>query len=206
MRFSPVLRPLILASASPRRKTLLKQLGEPFEISPVNIEEKLFLNQSPEENAEQLARQKARAMADILQKGTVIGCDTIVAVGDEILGKPDSIEDARRILSILSGKTQRVISGLSLIHVETGVELSGYDVTTVYTKHMTDQDIEAYIATGECFGKAGAYAIQETGDRFIERLEGSFDNVVGFPTELYLKFIKELEGIVEDAQGKTLVD
>jgi len=185
--------PVILASASPRRRNILSTLGVDFEIRPVTIDEPdpTGLGE-PSAAARELACWKARHVARSLKEGTVIGSDTIVAVGETILGKPASAGDARRILSFLSGKVQDVISGLCLVHKPTGVELSGFDRTRIYTKPMTLDEIDAYVATGECFGKAGAYAIQETGDRFVERIEGSFDNVVGFPTELFLETFEEL--------------
>ena len=187
------LKPLILASASPRRKAILERLGLEFDLRPFDVDETIHPGDTPETAAERLARRKAAAAAEVVTKGTIIGCDTLVAVKDTILGKPEDEGDAKRMLTFLSGKTQRVISGLALIHRSTGIELSGYASTTLYTRAMSSADIEAYVATGECFGKAGAYAIQETGDRFIERLEGSYDNVVGFPTELFLDSMAELE-------------
>lgn len=195
------LSPLILASASPRRKALLEGMGYDFQVRPSQIDESIHDNDSPEENAVRLACLKARSVLAQARTGTVIGCDTVVAVGSEVLGKPDGPDDARRILSFLSGKVQRVISGLCLISAATGIEISGFDVTRVYTKPMSRKEIDDYIATGECYGKAGAYAIQETGDRFIERLEGSFDNVVGFPSELFLQFLETLFRKVEERES-----
>jgi septum formation protein len=184
--------PLILASASPRRKSILERLGYAFEVVPADVEETVDGRFTPEENAERLARFKAQSVAGRLDHATVIGCDTLVAVGNRIVGKPADEKEAREILSFLSGKTQRVISGLCLIDPDRKAALTGHDVTLVYTRPMTMQEIDEYIETGECFGKAGAYAIQETGDRFIDRLEGSFDNVVGFPSELFHTFMEQL--------------
>lgn len=199
MKIGQRLAPLILASASPRRKTILERMGFDFDVVPAEVEETLDASRTPEENAERLARSKAGAVAGRLGRGTVIGCDTIVAVENRIMGKPGSEEEAREILSFLSGKKQRVISGLCLIHPGLGAELVGHDVTLVHTRPMSMQEIDEYIATGECFGKAGAYAIQETGDRFIDGLEGSFDNVVGFPSELFHEFIEQLSRRESDA-------
>jgi septum formation protein len=198
---SQSLSPLILASASPRRKALLESMGYDFEVYPSEVKERLREKETPEENAERLACLKARSVRDQVKRGTIIGCDTVVAVGTKVLGKPDGPEDARKILSFLSGKVQRVISGLCLISATEEIEISGYDVTRVYTKPMSAEEIDAYIATGECFGKAGAYAIQETGDRFIERLEGSFNNVVGFPSELFVQFLEALANQVEEPES-----
>lgn len=201
MKVDTVLHPLILASASPRRYDILQGLGLDFEVRPASIDEDLEPDLSPEQNAEKLACAKARAVAKPLARGTVIGSDTLVAVGDRILGKPGSEAEARSILSFLSGKKQRVISGICLIHLESGVELSGHEVTVVHTLPMSEEEIDAYIATGECYDKAGAYAIQETGDRFIERIEGSFDNVVGFPTERFQGFVKQLSTRLAEGGG-----
>jgi septum formation protein len=197
MKVSPSLCPLILASASPRRRKILKRLGLEFKVQPSDLEEDFQQDQSPEENAERLARNKALRVSDRVDKGTVIGCDTLVAVGKILIGKPASAKEAKEVLAFLSGKTQRVISGLCLIHVTTGKTWLGHDTTWVYTRPMSGQEIDAYVGTGECFGKAGAYAIQETGDRFIQRLEGSFDNVVGFPTELFEQSVRDLSLLLE---------
>lgn len=194
------LSPLILASASPRRKDLLERLGFEFDLRPSRVDELLDAD-TPERNAQRLAGLKARAVVEGLKSGVVIGCDTVVAVESEILGKPADEADARRILSYLSGKVQRVISGLCLIDVRSGIELCGHEVTWVHTRPMSPREIDEYIATGECFGKAGAYAIQETGDRFIDRLEGSFDNVVGFPTELFIRYWNELCQRTKEGEG-----
>jgi septum formation protein len=224
MEISATLEPLILASASPRRRDIMTRLGLRFEIKPSDVEEPDLAPPglpdddsaafsaaaieagacgSPAGLAETLATLKARRVAEQCSGGTVIGSDTVVAVGAAVLGKPGSEEDARRILSFLSGKTQEVISGLCIIHRPSGIELSGHDVTRIWTRHMTADDIDEYIATGECFGKAGAYAIQETGDRFVERIEGSFDNVVGFPTELFETMMAEMENRVVSLEGGT---
>jgi len=198
MKISPALHPLILASASPRRKKILDRLGYDFRIIPSTVEESFLSGQAPEKNAERLAREKAMDVAKRLDQGTVIGCDTVVAVEKKVLGKPASAEDARMILSCLSGKTQRVISGLYLFHVRSGIEKCGHEETSVFTRPMSRHDIDEYIATGECYGKAGAYAIQETGDRFIDKVEGSMDNVVGFPSVLFENLLNELARSVGD--------
>ena len=201
MEFSRTLMPLILASASPRRRRILERLGLRFEVRPVDLDEAAALagdRPAPADAAERLAVLKARAAARSGGPGTYIGSDTVVAVGDRMLGKPSSPEEARRILGFLSGKVQEVISGLCLIHRPSGIELRGREVTRIHTRPMSRSEIEEYVATGECFGKAGAYAIQETGDRFVARLEGSFDNVVGFPTELFLDRLSELDARVRD--------
>ena len=198
MKIDPFLEPLILASASPRRREILERMKCSFKVMPSSMEETVFAGLSPEDNAEELSKGKARAVAARLDRGTVVGCDTLVAVDKKILGKPASPEEAKRILTFLSGKMQKVISGLCLIHVKTGIELTGHEVTKVYTRPMSRRDVEDYVATGEGIDKAGAYAIQETGDRFIERLEGSFDNVVGFPTELFERLISILSDRLRD--------
>jgi len=194
--------PLVLASASPRRRDILERLGLTFRVRPAsNDEPEAAALGEPCAAARELACWKARNVAESIDAGTIIGSDTIVAVGKTILGKPASADDARQILAFLSGKVQDVISGLCLVHKPTGIELSGFDRTRIYTKPMTGGEIDAYVATGECFGKAGAYAIQETGDRFVEQIEGSFDNVVGFPTELFVSTVEELARKVNGTEG-----
>ncbi len=194
------LEPIVLASASPQRRRILERLGLDFEICPSHIDESgsgELDGLEPVHLAERLAISKARSVAKLRKEGTVIGADTVVTVGNIVLGKPRSREDAHRILTSLSGKVQEVVTGLCLFHVKPDIMLSGAEKTRVITKPMSKKDIDDYIATGECFGKAGAYAIQETGDRFVERLEGSFDNVVGFPTELFIRFFEELAGRIK---------
>lgn len=177
--------PWILASSSPRRRDILRRLGLSFETRPPVVDEAPRPDEAPAALAERLARAKAEAVSAQLAGAVVIGCDTVVAVDDRVLGKPASAAEARAMLTALSGRTHRVISGLCLIDATGGRSISGAECTEVAMRPWSDGEIEEYIASGECFGKAGAYAIQESADRFVVALRGSYDNVVGFPTDLF---------------------
>ena len=176
-------RPLILASASPRRRHLLLEIGLPFEVVVPHVDESPPPGVPPERVAVELAGRKARAVAALRPDALVLGADTVVAEGRDIIGKPANRADAVRILSQLSGSRHAVTTGVCLLDTAEGRELSDYVTTWVTMKPMTRQEIEAYVDSGEAYGKAGAYAIQETADRYVEKIEGSFSNVVGLPLE-----------------------
>jgi septum formation protein len=174
---------LVLASASPRRRDLLAARGVAFEVLPADVDEESERAPTPEDLAEALAQKKARAVAARLTEGVVLAADTVVAVGAATLGKPVDAADAARMLRTLSGTTHRVVTGFCARDVATGAERSGRVTTFVTMRRLTDADVADYVASGEPFGKAGGYAIQETGDRFVVALDGPFDNVVGLPVE-----------------------
>ena len=184
---------LILASTSPRRQKLLKQLGRPFRIIPPTADETLPYGLSPTQASEELAVRKAESVAKALRAGLVIGADTIVALGDRVIGKPTDCRHAIEILEQLCGQTQSVITGICLLDVETGRRRVASEVTQVTMRPTGRAEIEAYVDSGEGMGKAGAYAIQETGDRFVERVQGSLSNVVGLPLELLGRLLDEME-------------
>lgn len=187
------LKPLVLASGSPRRRRILAELGLEFEVAPAEIEELAPAGVSPGQAAESMARDKARAVASGRRAGTVIGADTIVVDDeDRLIGKPTDAADARAILGRLSATTHRVITGVALIHLPSGVELVEHETTRVTMREMSGQEITEYVASGESFGKAGAYAIQEKGDRFVSALDGDYDNVVGFPAARFRSMLERL--------------
>jgi septum formation protein len=197
-------RSLILASNSPRRRELLRQAGYRFEVRPPPIDDHgMAQPASPEALVESLAYMKATATiaADSLGQGLVLGADTIVALGDEVIGKPASEAEARRILARLAGAEQRVMTGLALVDAATGRRWLDHDVTRLRMRRMTPQEIDAYVASGEAMGKAGAYAIQETGDRYIEQMVGSLTNVVGLPMELLERLLKTAGYDPKEFQG-----
>ncbi|MBK6941117.1 MAG: septum formation protein Maf [Planctomycetes bacterium] len=178
--------PIVLASASERRKSILHRLGFAYRIDPADIDETPTPGASPREVAMRLAREKARTVAARTRAGTVIGADTVVATRAGLLGKPEDAAQARRFLEILADSTHEVITGLALVRAGTGLERVSATTTRVTMRALTAAEIDAYVASGEPFGKAGGYAIQENADRFVTRLDGSFDNVVGFPSETFL--------------------
>lgn len=174
---------LILASASPRRKEILGELIDNFEIIPAKGEENADGATTPEAVVKTLARQKAREVFGLPQaKGkAVLGADTVVALDGEILGKPKDEADALRMLTALSGRTHEVYTGVCLITAD-GKERTEADCTKVRFFTLTEAQIRAYIQTGSPMDKAGAYGIQDGG--LVENIEGSFTNVVGLPKEL----------------------
>ncbi|MAG55533.1 MAG: septum formation protein Maf [Planctomycetes bacterium] len=175
---------LHLASRSPRRRQLLQEAGIPFQLLDVDVEETVVGDPAPRAIAAALAEKKARAGAALVAKGVVLGSDTVVALDGRALGKPADRGHACEMLRDLAGSIHSVITGVSLVDAATGRALTETDETRVVMRGMTEAEITAYVASGESDDKAGGYAIQETGDRFVERIEGSYTNVVGLPMEL----------------------
>lgn len=184
---------IILASSSPRRKMLLKQLGLHFDIISSEFEESLDHELSPEQLAEHLAFRKADAVAASLFDGIVVGADTIVVDKHGMLGKPQDKLEAYQMLSRLSGQIHRVITGIALISTYTPAKiLVRHETTRVKITTLSDQMIEEYIRTGEPLDKAGAYAIQGKGTLFVEWIYGCYNNVVGLPLFLFMKMLREI--------------
>ena len=182
---------LILASASPRRAEILRNAGIEFEISSAGVDESPLGNELPGDYVRRLALAKALSAAKANRgragEALVLGADTIVAVDGEILGKPSSPDDARRMLRRLSGKIHEVHTGLALLRKPGTKQSVVEEITRVHFAALTEQEIEEYIATGEPFDKAGAYAIQGVGGRYVTRIEGCYFNVMGLPlAQLYL--------------------
>ena len=173
---------LILASRSPRRSELLRSLGLDFEVSPSKVDEITDSERSPEQNATNIARDKARWVARQNPGSYVLGADTMVVLDQEIIGQPADEEDAYRILSKLAGKQHRVITGVVLIAPETE-EYETVVVSTVTLKSISENEIRSYIETEEPLDKAGAYAIQGEGSFLVESWDGSYSNIVGLPLE-----------------------
>jgi septum formation protein len=191
---------LVLASASPRRQELLRNAGIAFAVRPSNIPETPLTGEIPRACAERLAREKARTIFRQQPGQPVLGADTIVVVDGEILGKPRDPADASRMLRLLSGRTHEVTTGVCLLgpslrtgnqKLETGFEDTRSETTLVTMTTLTEEDISAYIATGEPMDKAGAYAIQGVASRWIPRIEGDYFNVVGLPMALVFRMLRE---------------
>lgn len=183
-------RKLILASASPRRKEILEQMGLMFTVSPCSGEEKLE-TEDPEEAVRTLALQKAsEAAGRQTEAALVIGSDTVVAYDGRILGKPADEEEAAAMLRMLSGNTHMVYTGVAVIDAETKKTLVHFAEGTEVTMYpMTEQWIRSYVASGKPMDKAGAYAIQGGCMPFIREIRGEYTNVVGFPAA---RFYQEL--------------
>ena len=184
---------IILASASPRRKELLKLIGLDFEVIPSDVEENIENQFFSPELIENLAVEKA---ADVAEKigfdAIVIGSDTVVVINNKILGKPKDKKDAFNMLKLLSGKTHRVISAIAVIDTETGKTLKDFVVSDVIFKQLSDEEINAYIETGEPMDKAGAYAIQGFAGMFVKSINGCYSNIVGISVFKLAEMLKEL--------------
>lgn len=172
---------LILASKSPRRYDLLKQLGLDFEVIPSKIEEDFVPNEPPREHVIRLAEAKALDVGNQFPENWVIGADTIVYVDGIILGKPKSREEAMDMLKRLSGEEHRVLTGISVRHSNKGRGECEAVETAVRVKSLSPVEMDWYIGTGEPFDKAGGYGIQGIGSFMIESINGSYTNVVGLP-------------------------
>lgn len=182
---------LVLASASPRRRELLAQAGYSFQVHPAHIPEDPLPGEDAIAYVVRLARQKAQAVYDEVKAGqhdaephpiAVLGADTTVTLDTRILGKPEDAAHAARMLRLLSGRTHRVITGVALVTAQ-ATEVAA-EVTAVRFLTLSDEEIAAYVATGEPMDKAGAYAIQGRAARWISRIEGCYFNVVGLPLAL----------------------
>jgi len=184
---------IVLASTSPRRRDLLAQAGYTFEIVAPEVDESAFSPTAgtPAQHAEMLALAKARSVAPHHRDAIVIGADTLVDFDGWVIGKARDAEEAEAITRKLFSRPHKVITGLALVRLSDGREVVGSDVTVVVPRPMTDAQIATHIAGGSWAGKAGAYAIQEDGDEFVERIEGSLTNVMGLPME-YLE--RQLDG------------
>lgn len=181
---------LILASASPRRSELLTAARIPFEVRPVEVDERPLAGEEPAAYAVRVARDKAGAFGAIPPGTVVLTADTTVVVDGEILGKPVDEADAARMLQMLSGRWHEVLSGVAFRHP--AGESTALDSSRVHFQPLAEDEIRWYIGTGEPFGKAGAYAIQGLASRFIDRVEGSYSNVVGLPVSRVYQELKRI--------------
>lgn len=182
----------VLASKSPRRKEILNKIGINAQVIPSNVDEDAYKGLEAEKMVMQLSFVKAADVARSFRKNTfVIGADTCVCLEGKIFGKPESKDDAKRMLEELSGKTHQVYTGYCVIDCGSGKSVSRCAVTNVTFKELTESEIEAYVETGEPLDKAGAYGIQEKGAVFVEKIDGDYSNVVGLPLSPLYKLFKE---------------
>jgi septum formation protein len=187
------MKDIYLASSSPRRKQILKDLGLDFTVSPpVDFKEKLN-GTEPEVLVCDNALGKAMEVAGNHKDSVIIGCDTIVVFDNEIFGKPLTPDNAYVMLKKLSGNCHSVFSGLAVIDTRIYKELVGYERAEVEFKELSEKEINDYVDSGEPLDKAGAYGIQECGGAFVEKVKGNFSTVVGLPEELLIKFLTELK-------------
>ena len=178
---------VVLASLSPRRSEILRQAGIPFVVRAAPVDETPLDGERPEDYVERLAESKALAV-EASPEETVVGADTTVVVGGEMLGKPADAADARRMLGMLSGRRHEVMTGICLRQGRTAIRDRA--VTAVWFAAMSEQEIAEYAASGEPMDKAGGYAIQGLASKFIERIEGCYFNVVGLPVALVYRYLR----------------
>ena len=181
---------VVLASSSPRRRQLLDLIGIAHEVRPANIDETMRPREAPRRHAERLAREKASAIAKRDPDLITIGADTIVVVNRKVLGKPRDADDASRMLTLLSGREHMVITAVA---VSRGRKLrSAVEEVRVRFRRLRDDEIEAYIATGEPMDKAGAYGIQGYGATIVERIEGDYFAVMGLPVVRLIGLLRDV--------------
>lgn len=191
-------KPLILASKSPRRAAILRQIGIEFIIKESNFKEEKSLSNFTMENVRKLLQKnasgKALAVASQINEGVVIGADTLVIYKDIILGKPKDEKDALRMLLLLQGTTHYVCSGIALVKkTKDNLNIvSDCDVNTIYMRNATEDELKQYIKTKEPMDKAGAYGAQESGAIFIKKVEGDFTSIVGLPVNLLIQLSRKL--------------
>ena len=180
-------KPVVLASGSPRRPELLRKLGIDFRVHPSDIDEGKVSGLPPAEIVCELARRKAWSVAELYDEGLIIGVDTIVVLGNKVLGKPASADEAREMLAELSGRTHEVFTGCAIVDRPEGRTKVEAERTAVTFRPLHASEIAAYVESGAALDKAGAYGIQDFSAVFVERIDGCFYNVVGFPlTRFYL--------------------
>lgn len=182
---------LVLASSSPRRSELLRNAHIPFEVQAADVPEVPMKGERPLEFAMRLARAKADAVAQVRPDAFVLGADTIVVVDNKILGKPADPADAARMLRLLSDREHDVTTAVCLIFPNSAECITTQETTRVHFSILTDDDIAAYVATGEPMDKAGAYAIQGIAGRWIDKIEGDYFNVVGLPVAKVYRILRQ---------------
>lgn len=197
---------LILASSSPRRYELLKQLGLDFDVIPSKIEEDFVFDESPQEHVVRLAMEKALDVGNQFPHSWVIGADTIVYVDGTVLGKPKSHREAREMLQRLSGKEHQVFTGISVCHLQKEKSEREVVETKVRVKPLSQVEIEWYVDTGEPFDKAGGYGIQGLGSFMIESIHGSYTNVVGLPLCELMQMLTRLGALMISERGFRISD
>ena len=182
---------LILASASPRRRDLLRDAGFDFEVRPSQIVEEIQQGELPEDFVRRTAREKALQIAASSPRGgLVLGADTVVVIDGQTLGKPSDPQDATRMLRLLSGRTHQVHTGICLVRAPDSIEALKHETTLVTFRELDEEEIRQYVESGEPSDKAGAYAIQGLASKFVTRISGCYSNVVGLPIALVYEILK----------------
>lgn len=186
---------LVLASRSPRRAEILTAVGWPFEMAAANIDESRAESEAAVSYVRRLAQAKAETVAKNIASGLVLGADTVVLVDEEILGQPSDVEDARRMLKLLSGRWHEVLTGVALLRAGENRLVVGHEKTRVRFAEMSPAEIDWYVATGEPMDKAGAYAVQGRAALFIEEIQGDYFNIVGLPVRLVYELARKIQEV-----------
>jgi septum formation protein len=187
--------PLILASASPRRRELLRFVGLKFKTIPAHVDEDYIEGESPQQHVRRLAQEKAQLIARKYPRAWVLGADTIVVIDGLILGKPKNKSQAREMLKKLSGREHKVHTGFTIAQEASKVCYTNVVLSAVKFKKISPQELEWYVASDEPYDKAGGYAVQGRGAYFIQSIRGSYTNVIGLPLCEVLETLKKLEAI-----------
>ena len=185
------MKAIILASASPRRKELLEQIGLSFTVEPSNYQENIRFDLEPHDLARALSLEKARLVARNHRNALVIAADTFIAFEGKILGKPRTETQAKEMLETMSGKPHSVITGFTIIDADSNKTVSRSVETRVHLRKLGSDEIDAYVRSKEPLDKAGAYAIQGLGSVIVERIEGDYSNVIGLPLSALAESLKE---------------
>ena len=183
---------IVLASASPQRRDLLKQIGVEFTVVPSGIDESQVEGSDYLDLVQRLAQAKANQVAENMNNCLIIAADTIVVYKGEVLGKPNSKREAEKMLKKLSGTKHQVITGIAIKNLNKSTEVVDYEITDVLMRELSQQEITDYVATGEAMDKAGAYAIQGRGAILVNSIRGLFSNVVGLPLTKVVTHCKKL--------------
>ena len=195
-------RAYVLASGSPRRKEILNRIGIPFTVRVSDADETVEEGMPPEEIVQELSRRKAYAAAQKDDKELiVIAADTLVALDGKVLGKPLGRNESEQMIRSISGRAHQVYTGVTLLKLPEGERRTFYSKTEVYVKPLRDEEIRAYVESGEGDDKAGAYAIQGEFGKYISSYEGDYDNVVGFPAKQFLEELKAFEEEDEEEEA-----
>lgn len=191
---------MILASKSPRRKEILQQMGFNLEIKVKEIEEVSDKVELIDQIID-ISKMKVEEVARENENSFVVGADTLVEIDGKALGKPKDKKEAKEMLKMLSGKNHRVITALTLVNVEKNICISDYVKSEVYFKEISEEEIDWYISTGEPMDKAGSYGIQGLGAMFVEKIEGDFFSIMGFPINKFMNILKDIGISVTDIKN-----
>ena len=194
-------REIILASASPRRKELLEKLDLEFSVCPADIDESLLPDEDAGMYPLRTAVQKAVAVAKTAENAIIIAADTVVVLDDRILGKPKDEKEAKEMLQRLSGREHIVITGIGVVDTVSGRTLSATEQTIVYFHTLEEEEIDAYIASGECMDKAGSYGIQGKGSLLVRKIDGDYFNVMGLPLSKLYRLLLNIDADILKKTG-----